>query len=180
VTLAGLLAFGQYPRQFFPQLLVSVVVRGGQDPAARFLDNATLRGSVPQMIADTPAVVERHLSVAAVMTDRCRGDRADSPAASVRQAVASALLHRSRGPITRGTRSKSRPPRTSSGRRRRRHHTRWVPLATPTFGSSGLSAAGTPSGAGGTRRSPVSRRPRPGPTCASRSGSPEGRRSAPG
>ena len=51
VTLAGLLTFGNFPQQFFPQLMTSVVVHAPEgEGSARFLDNATLRGSVPEQI----------------------------------------------------------------------------------------------------------------------------------
>ena len=103
LTLAGLLAFGLYPQQFFPQLMVSAVVIGEGPAAVRFVDNSTIRGSIPQMIEDTMAFVERNLAVAAVITERGRQDRWEFPLPAIREAVVNALLHRDYSPITRGT-----------------------------------------------------------------------------
>ena len=104
LTLAGLLTFGVYPQQFFPQLMVSVVVHPGPDsPGTRFLDNVTVRGNIPQMLNETLAIIRRNLAARAVATELGRMDRLDYPIEAIREAVANALLHRDYSPHTRGT-----------------------------------------------------------------------------
>ncbi|MEE6283307.1 ATP-binding protein [Georgenia sp. MJ170] len=104
LTVAGLLTFGVYPQQFFPQLMVSVVVHPGEEsPSTRFLDNVTVRGSIPQMLSETLAVIRRNLAARAVTGDFGRVDRLDYPIEAIREAVANALLHRDYSPHTRGT-----------------------------------------------------------------------------
>ncbi|MEV4494756.1 ATP-binding protein [Micromonospora arborensis] len=104
LTLAGLLAYGQFPQQHFPQLMVSVVVHG-PDPASgvRFLDNQTVRGSIPEMVETTLSVLRRSLAVRAVISDHGgRVDEVEYPLEAVREAVVNALLHRDYSPVTRG------------------------------------------------------------------------------
>ncbi|WP_089801003.1 ATP-binding protein [Cellulomonas sp. KH9] len=105
LTLAGLLTFGQFPQQHFPQLMVSVVVHG-PDPGSgtRFLDNQTIRGSIPEMVETTLSTLRRNLAVRAVITDRGgRTDEVEYPLEAVREAVVNALMHRDYSPVTRGT-----------------------------------------------------------------------------
>lgn len=105
LTLAGLLAFGQFPQQFFPQLMVSVVVHA-PDPSTgvRFLENQTVRGSIPEMVEATVSMLRRNLAVRAVITDRgSRVDEVEYPLEAVREAVVNALMHRDYSPVTRGT-----------------------------------------------------------------------------
>jgi ATP-dependent DNA helicase RecG len=104
-TLAGLLAFGSYPQQFFPQLMVSVVVHPVGDTlyGARFVDNVSLRGSVPGMTSEALSVVRRHLSARAVIVDGGRSDHLDYPLDAIREAVVNALMHRDYSPTSRGT-----------------------------------------------------------------------------
>ncbi len=105
LTLAGLLTFGQFPQQFFPQLMVSVVVHGPHDDSGtRFLDNQTVRGSIPEMVETTLAALRRNLAVRAVITDHGgRVDEVEYPLEAVREAVVNALMHRDYSPVTRGT-----------------------------------------------------------------------------
>jgi ATP-dependent DNA helicase RecG len=105
LTLGGLLTYGQFPQQFFPQLMVSVVVHS-PDPASgtRFLDNQTVRGSIPEMVETTLSVLRRNLAVRAVISDSGgRVDEVEYPLEAVREAVVNALLHRDYSPVTRGT-----------------------------------------------------------------------------
>ncbi|WP_229072019.1 ATP-binding protein [Actinoplanes sp. DH11] len=105
LTLAGLLAFGQFPQQFFPQLMVSVVVHS-PDPSSgtRFLDNQTVRGPIPEMVETTLAMLRRNLAVRAVISEYgSRVDEVEYPLEAVREAVVNALMHRDYSPVTRGT-----------------------------------------------------------------------------
>jgi ATP-dependent DNA helicase RecG len=103
-TLAGLLTFGRFPQQHFPQLMISVVVYPpDDDEGTRFLDNATLRGPIPEIVAETLAFVRRNLAARAVNVGAGREEHLDLPLAAVREAVVNALLHRDYSPVTRGT-----------------------------------------------------------------------------
>lgn len=105
VTLAGLLAFGQYPQQHFPQLMTSVVVHAprGSEPGTRFLDNVTLRGSIPEQVDGALRTIRRNLGVRAQMSDTGRTDVEEFPVLAVREALVNAVLHRDYSPVTRGT-----------------------------------------------------------------------------
>lgn len=106
LTLAGLLTFGQFPQAQFPQLMTSVVVHppeGAASAGFRFLDNATLRGSIPEMVQGVLDIVRRNLAARAVMSDSGRTDRLEFPLGAVREAVVNALMHRDYSGITRGT-----------------------------------------------------------------------------
>lgn len=102
-TLAGLLTFGRFPQQYFPQLMISVVVYPTDDDETRFLDSSTLRGSIPEIVAETLAFVRRNLPARAVNVGAGREEQLDFPLAAIREAVVNALLHRDYSPVTRGT-----------------------------------------------------------------------------
>lgn len=106
VTLAGLLAFGTYPQQYFPQLMVSVVVHPAGEVSsedARFLDNVTARGSIPEIVSEVVATIRRNLAARTTVTGDGRREQLDYPLAAVREAVVNAVLHRDYSPVTRGT-----------------------------------------------------------------------------
>lgn len=104
LTLAGLMTFGDYPQQKFPQLMVSVVVHPAEGSTdTRFLDNVTVRGSIPDMVSETLSTLRRNLAARAVMNDLGRTDRLDFPLESIREGLVNALLHRDYSPLTRGT-----------------------------------------------------------------------------
>jgi ATP-dependent DNA helicase RecG len=104
LTLAGLLTFGVYPQQQFPQLMVSVVVHPPErDRGVRFLDNATLRGPIPDIVDQSLRMLRRNLAARADMTESGRVDRIEYPMAAIREAVVNAVLHRDYSPGTRGT-----------------------------------------------------------------------------
>ncbi|MBN9613432.1 MAG: putative DNA binding domain-containing protein, partial [Actinobacteria bacterium] len=63
-TLAGLLALGRYPQQFFPQLNLTFVyypTAAGADTESgmRFLDNASIDGPIPLMVEEALSVIQR-------------------------------------------------------------------------------------------------------------------------
>lgn len=104
-TVAGLLTFGRFPQQHFPQLMVSVAVHPSDNEPSdvRFLDNVTLRGPIPEIVAEALATVRRNLSARAVTVDGSREDRLGFPLPAIREALVNALLHRDYSPVTRGT-----------------------------------------------------------------------------
>jgi ATP-dependent DNA helicase RecG len=105
-SLGGLLTFGTLPQQFFPQLTVSVVVHNVEPSAGgspRFEDNPVIRGPIPDQVAETIAVLSRHMRVRSYVDSTGRTERLDYPLEAVREAVVNALLHRDYSPVTRGT-----------------------------------------------------------------------------
>lgn len=108
-TLAGLLTYGVYPQQFFPQLFISVValptpVMGDRGPGGeRFLDNQNCEGPIPDMISEAIAVVRRNMTRAAVIHGAGRADRYEYPVEVVRELIVNAVMHRDYSPLAEGT-----------------------------------------------------------------------------
>ncbi|MGL5828248.1 MAG: ATP-binding protein, partial [Angustibacter sp.] len=107
LTLAGLLAYGEYPQQWFPQLMVTFVHHPSAHIAAhgtRFLDNVTARGSIPEQVQTCMAAIRRNLAMRATMSNQgSRVDRSEYPLEAVREALVNALLHRDYSPTSRGS-----------------------------------------------------------------------------
>ena len=108
-TVAGLLCLGAYPQQFFPQLFVSFVVlpsntMGDATPdGTRFLDNLSLTGPIPHIVADATAALLRNVRSASVVRGIGREDRYDYPVEVFRELIVNALMHRDYSPQARGT-----------------------------------------------------------------------------
>lgn len=108
-TLAGLLAAGVFPQQFFPRLQVVFAAYPGTTKAgdpktgSRYLDSQELAGSIPDMLLDTMSLVRKHMNTGAVVENGLRRDIPDYPLAAVREAVANAMQHRDYSPEGRGT-----------------------------------------------------------------------------
>jgi len=107
-TLAGLLALGRYPQQFFPQLNVTFVyyptTAGVRDAAGvRFLDNASIDGPIPVIVEETLAIVHRNMKKRALIVGAGRRDILEYPPEALREAIVNALVHRDLSPGSRGT-----------------------------------------------------------------------------
>lgn len=108
-SIAGLLALGSYPQQFFPQLNVTFVSIPATSKdrvppeGPRFLDNQTISGSIPVMVAETLRVITRNMSTRVSVTGAGRQDTFDYPLEALREAVVNALLHRDYSAGARGT-----------------------------------------------------------------------------
>ncbi len=108
-TIAGLMALGAYPQEHFPQLHLTFVsipaTAKDRVPAdgPRFLDNQTITGSIPVMVAEALRVITRNMSTRATVTGSGRTDSFDYPREAIREAVVNALLHRDYAPGARGT-----------------------------------------------------------------------------
>ena len=104
-SLGGMLTFGTFPQEFFPQLTVSVVVYPAQRAAGapRFEDNPVIRGPIPDLVSETLAALRRHMTVRGYVTGAGRQDELEFPLEVLREVTVNALLHRDYSPVTRGT-----------------------------------------------------------------------------
>jgi ATP-dependent DNA helicase RecG len=107
-TLAGLLAFGKYPQEFFPQLRVTFVHYYGtteDEPApsgARFFDNREFEGPIPEMVDEAERYVLGAMRKAALVDGLLRRDIPEYPLEALREAIANAVAHRDYSPYVRG------------------------------------------------------------------------------
>lgn len=107
VTLAGLLSLGRYPQQFFPQLdatFVAYPTPSGEPLAdgTRFMDNQSIDGPIPMMVAEALAAVRRNMKRRSVIVGLGREDRWEYPEEAVREIAANALMHRDYHPLAHG------------------------------------------------------------------------------
>ena len=96
-TVAGLLALGVYPQQWFPNFVIQAATSPapGAPPGTRVGDVARFSGPLPQMIDDALIWIARH-SKHRIVTDvdgRVR-DEYDLPSVAVRELLSNALVHR--------------------------------------------------------------------------------------
>jgi len=108
VTLAGLLALGVYPQEFFPQLNVTFVSYPTIDgrpmrDGTRFLENVALDGPVPQMVSGLVDAVTRSMTRGARITGMGREDIWEYPLEAIRELVVNAVMHRDYHPLAQGT-----------------------------------------------------------------------------
>jgi len=108
VTLAGLMALGVYPQQFYPQLNVTFVSYPTTDGRAmrdgtRFLENVALDGSIPTMVAGFLEVVMRSMARRSVIAGAGREDIWDYPVEALRELIVNALMHRDYHPLAHGS-----------------------------------------------------------------------------
>ncbi len=108
VTLAGLLALGRFPQQFFPQLDVTFVAMpttSGEplEDGTRFLDNQSIDGPVPRMVSEVLVALRRNMKRRSIVVGLGREDRWEYPEEAIRELVANALMHRDYNPLAQGT-----------------------------------------------------------------------------
>ena len=106
VRLAGLLAAGSYPQEFYPKLVIDVAAHPGTSKAPasgpRFLDRKICDGPLPQMIDDAMVAIARNLKTYSVIEGAGRRDELEIPSDVLREALANAVIHREYGDYFKG------------------------------------------------------------------------------
>ncbi|MDK8663516.1 ATP-binding protein [Corynebacterium coyleae] len=104
-TLAGALALGSYPQQFFPQLFIDVAVHPTTEKSTsetRFLDRAHCDGPLPLAVEDAIKAVVRNLRVRTVEVGSNMVDEPEIPEIALREAIVNAAMHRDYSPQVQG------------------------------------------------------------------------------
>lgn len=98
VLLAGLLALGEYPQQYYPRLVVDVAVHAGSKKsipgAARFLDRVICEGPLGEVVQESVRAVVKNLRICSVVRGTGREDVCEIPEEVLREAIANAVVHR--------------------------------------------------------------------------------------
>ena len=101
-SLAATLLFGVYPQAYFPQLcIIATVLPRSEigelgDAQERFLDNARIEGTIPDMLSQSLAFVRKNLRQKTII-DSISGERKDVwdyPITAIREVLLNALVHR--------------------------------------------------------------------------------------
>jgi len=100
-TLAGLLALGVYPQQFFANLGIqaSLLPPGGSRATVRAFDSASITGAIPTMLEQASSWIYR-MAGRAIIGDETTGavsNKPTYPLIAVRELLANALIHRDLG-----------------------------------------------------------------------------------
>lgn len=106
-TLAGVLALGRYPQQFFPQLFIDVTTHPGTTKSSgidglRFISRKRCDGPLPDAIEAAVAEVMSNLKTRYVESEGAVINEKEIPELAIREAIANAVMHRDYGPFARG------------------------------------------------------------------------------
>jgi ATP-dependent DNA helicase RecG len=108
-TLAGLLTFGKYPQEFFPQLMITFVQYVGTTEdertpqGARFVDNRRFEGPVTEMVDEVETYIMSAMRKSSLIEGMFRRDITEYPREPLRESVANAVAHRDYSPYVRGS-----------------------------------------------------------------------------
>lgn len=100
LSLAGLLALGSYPQEFFPRLVIAFASyptpqKGiASADGRRFIDSCTCVGPIPHMVEDAMLAIERNMRTAARIEGAYRQDIPEYPHEALREALVNAVMHR--------------------------------------------------------------------------------------
>lgn len=98
VRLAGLLAAGQYPQQYYPKLLIDVSVHPDvekSDPdGPRFLDRVLCDGNMPEAIDQAVETVAKNLRTPTFVVGAGARTDTEIPKEVLREVIANAVIHR--------------------------------------------------------------------------------------
>lgn len=108
-TLAGLLMFGKYPQEFFPQLMITFVQFYGvaederTPQGARFIDNRRFEGPIVEMVEEAEAYITSAMRKSSLIDGMFRRDIPEYPTEVLREALSNAIVHRDYSPYVRGS-----------------------------------------------------------------------------
>lgn len=108
-SLAGLLALGQRPQQFFPALCAQLAVYPAEQVgvpgagAVRFLDSRSYDGPVASLAGQLLEGIRQHMSRRTLVRGAKRADEWQYPETALREAIVNALVHRDLGAGARGS-----------------------------------------------------------------------------
>ncbi|MDB5082370.1 MAG: hypothetical protein JWP00_4294 [Chloroflexi bacterium] len=92
-TVAAILFFGKNPQRFFPYHVIRAM-RFADTTTSRIMDRLDIGGTVPEMIEQTLAFIERNTQHPVRFEGALRLDEDEYPMEAVREAVANACAHR--------------------------------------------------------------------------------------
>lgn len=101
-TLTGVMLFSEYPQAIFPKLCINAVSIAGEDmgdvsvSGARFIDNQSIDGTIPQMISLALNFVRRNMKLTTFVDSKTgeRIDKTEYPITAIREIIVNALVHR--------------------------------------------------------------------------------------
>lgn len=96
-TVAGILALGAHPQQWFPRFVIQVSADPlpNEPPGARARNQATITGPIPRMLDEALAWARRTFDTVIVSaSDGTVHDRTEYPLLAFRELIANALVHR--------------------------------------------------------------------------------------
>ncbi|MFD6072970.1 MULTISPECIES: ATP-binding protein [Amycolatopsis] len=108
LSLAGLLSLGEYPQEFFPQLMLTFVhypTRSGPDARSgtRFIDNVAAEGPIPAIVDEALVALRRNMKRRSTIRGAGRAETWEYPETALREAVVNALVHRDYSGPSQGT-----------------------------------------------------------------------------
>jgi len=108
-TLVGLLMFGKYPQELFPQLMITFVQYFGTTEdektpqGARFVDNRRFEGPITEMVGEAETYIMSAMRKSSLIDGMFRRDITEYPRESLRESLANAVAHRDYSPYVRGS-----------------------------------------------------------------------------